>query len=77
LRSKGSAAGSDVRRKLIRTVCPERLPVRRTDTEDGGDKDVLEGGNEEDPPVLETDDIELVGIDLGWNVPSSKKGRED
>lgn len=53
-----------------RTIRVQRLTVGRTDAEDTGDKDVLERGDEEEGRVLETDDIELLGVDNGRDVPA-------
>lgn len=52
------------------TVGPKRLAVGRADAEDGGDEDVLEGRDEEEGRVLERDDVELVGVNLGRDVPA-------
>lgn len=55
---------------LALTIGPDGFAVRGADAEDGGNEDVLEGRDEEEGRVLETDNVELVGIDLGWDVPS-------
>lgn len=52
------------------TIRVQRLTVGRTDAEDTGDEDVLERGDEEQCRVLETDNVELLGVDDRGDVPA-------
>ena len=52
------------------TVGVQRLAVRRANTEDAGDEDVLERRDEEQCRVLKADNIELFRVDDRWNVPA-------
>jgi hypothetical protein len=46
--------------------------IRRTDAENRRDEDVLERRDEEQRRVLETDNVQLVGVDHGRDIPGSR-----
>jgi hypothetical protein len=60
-----------------RTVRPDRLPVRRTDAEDGGHDEVLERRDEEEGRVLIVKRLELVDVYIGLGVPRLHSNQEE
>lgn len=68
-----SARLSEGRRRARRTVRVDRHAVRRSNTEDGSNEDVLERRDQEESRVFERDDVEFVGINLGRDIPARHK----
>lgn len=56
------------------TIGVHGLSVRRADTEDGGNQDILERRYEEESSIFVIDGLELFVVDRRLSVPAGRRG---